>query len=180
LKQPIQQKDVAIAQMAVGIYTVSGGVKTMIDIEPKVITFYRVSEDYGCFSNFAPYPISMDGKVWLTTEHYFQAQKFEDSEHQEKIRLTKSALIAARLGRSRSKPIRQNWEAIKVSLMTEAVRAKFTQNEKARQILLSTGDVTIVEHSKKDAYWGDGGDGSGQNILGKILMDVRKELQEQN
>jgi N-glycosidase YbiA len=41
---------------------------------------------------------------------------------------------------------------------------------------LATGDAKIVEHTENDAYWGDGGDGSGQNKLGQILMEVREEL----
>jgi ribA/ribD-fused uncharacterized protein len=66
-----------------------------------VIHFYHVSEDFGCFSNFAPYPVRMDGRLWPTSEHYFQAQKFEDAKHQEKIRQAKSPMIAARMGRDR-------------------------------------------------------------------------------
>lgn len=143
---------------------------------PEVINFYRVSDDHGCFSNFAPYPIELDGKRWPTSEHYFQAQKFEDSQHQESIRLEKSPMIAARMGRDRKKRLRTDWESVKVSLMQKAVRAKFTQHDEIRETLLSTGDAMIVEHTENDAYWGDGGDGSGKNMLGKILMEVREEL----
>jgi ribA/ribD-fused uncharacterized protein len=142
---------------------------------PDVINFYRVSDDYGCFSNFAPYPIQVDGKQWPTSEHYFQAQKFEDLEHQETIKKAKSPMIAARMGRDRKKPLRPGWEAIKIAVMRKAVRAKFTQHEDIREILLSTGDAPIVEHTDNDSYWGDGGDGSGKNILGRILMEIREE-----
>jgi ribA/ribD-fused uncharacterized protein len=45
-----------------------------------------------------------------------------------------------------------------------------------RAVLLGTGDAKLVEHTERDAYWGDGGDGSGQNRLGQILMQVRDEL----
>lgn len=143
---------------------------------PDVINFYRVSDEFGCFSNFAPYPVRMDGKVWPTSEHYFQAQKFEEVEHREKIRKAKSPMIAARMGRDRKKPLRRDWESVKVSVMREVVRAKFTQHEDIRQILLSTGDAKIVEHTENDAYWGDGGDGAGKNMLGRVLMEVREEL----
>jgi ribA/ribD-fused uncharacterized protein len=143
---------------------------------PGVINFYSVSDDFGCFSNFAPYPIQMDGKVWPTSEHYFQAQKFEDSVHRENIRKTKSPMIAARMGRDRKKPLRRDWETVKVAVMREVVLAKFTQHDDIRQVLISTGDATIVEHTENDSYWGDGGDGSGTNMLGRILMEVREEL----
>jgi ribA/ribD-fused uncharacterized protein len=143
---------------------------------PDVIHFYRASDEYGCFSNFAAYPITLDGKVWPTSEHYFQAQKFEDEGHRESIRTTKSPMIAARMGRDRKKKLRPDWEAVKVSIMTDAVRAKFTQHEDIRAILIGTGDARIVEHTKNDGYWGDGGDGSGKNMLGQVLMRVRDEL----
>ncbi len=140
------------------------------------IRFYRVSDEYGCFSNFAPYSIELDGKHWPTTEHYFQAQKFEDAQHREAIRRQKSPMIAARMGRDRKKKLRGDWESVKVSVMRQAVRAKFTQHEDIRAILLATGDATLVEHTENDAYWGDGGDGSGKNMLGRILMQIREEL----
>jgi ribA/ribD-fused uncharacterized protein len=140
------------------------------------IHFYRVSDEYGCFSNFAPYPIELDGKRWPTTEHYFQAQKFEDLQHQEAIRGQKSPMIAARMGRDRKKKLRGDWESVKVAVMRQAVRAKFTQHEDIRAILLATADATLVEHTGNDAYWGDGGDGSGKNMLGRILMEIREEL----
>lgn len=142
----------------------------------EVINFYHVSEAYGCFSNFARYPIHLDGKRWPTTEHYFQAQKFEEPEHQESIRREKSPMIAARLGRDRKKKLRRDWESVKVSIMRHALRAKFTQHEDLRATLLSTGTATLVEHTANDAYWGDGGDGSGKNMLGKLLMEIRDEL----
>src|SRR5262245_55405732 len=144
-----------------------------------IIHFYRTGDDYGCFSNFAPYPIKLKGKGWPTSEHYFQAQKFAGTEHEEAIRQAKSPMIAARMGRDRSKPLRADWEAVKDDLMREAVRAKFAQHADLREILLATGDAVIVEHTDNDAYWGDGGDGSGKNMLGKILMEVRAELRAQ-
>lgn len=143
---------------------------------PDVIEFYRTGDEYGCFSNFAAYPIRLGGRMWPTSEHYFQAQKFDDPQHAEAIRNTKSPMIAARMGRDRSKPIKKDWDAMKVTVMTAAVRAKFTQHEDLRSILLGTGDAKLIEHTENDSYWGDGGDGSGQNMLGRILMQIRDEL----
>jgi hypothetical protein len=40
---------------------------------PEAITFYSVRDEYGCFSNFAPFPIQLGGKTWPTSEHFFQA-----------------------------------------------------------------------------------------------------------
>jgi hypothetical protein len=60
--------------------------------------------------------------------------------------------------------------------MLEAVRAKFTQHDDLKAILLGTGDAKLVEHTENDSYWGDGGDGSGKNRLGQLLMQLRTEL----
>lgn len=145
-------------------------------MQTRVIKFYRVQEPFGCFSNFAAYPVELDGKVWPTSEHYFQAQKFVGTEFEEEIRLTKSPMIAARMGRDRGKPLRADWERVKDEVMRRAVLAKFTQHAGLRETLLATGDAVLVEHTRNDSYWGDGGDGRGRNMLGRILESVREEL----
>jgi N-glycosidase YbiA len=140
------------------------------------IEFYRVNEPCGEFSNFAPFPIDLDGKLWPTSEHYFQAQKFVDRDRVEAIRATPSPMIAARMGRSRNHLIRDDWDRIKDDVMHRAVLAKFSQHVSLRDLLLGTADAEIVEHTKNDSYWGDGGDGTGRNMLGRILMQVRAQL----
>jgi N-glycosidase YbiA len=139
----------------------------------EVIKFYRVNEEYGFMSNFAPYSIKLKGKTWSTSEHYFQAQKFAGTEYESEIRKAKTPMIAATMGRDRSKPLRKDWESVKDSIMRDAVKAKFDQHSEIKQQLIGTGDAKIVEHTSNDSYWGDGGDGSGKNMLGKILMQVR-------
>jgi N-glycosidase YbiA len=141
-----------------------------------VINFYNTTDEYGCFSNFSPHPVELDGKRWPTAEHCFQAQKFDHPAHQEEIRAAKSPMIAARMGRDRTRPLRPDWESVKDAIMHKVVLAKFSQHEDIRAILLATGSVKIVEHTANDSYWGDGGDGTGKNVLGKVLMDVRTEL----
>jgi ribA/ribD-fused uncharacterized protein len=94
----------------------------------------------------------------------------------EEVRLAKSPMIAARMGRSRKRPHRPDWEAVKDSTMHEAVRAKFAQHADLRATLTGTGDARIVEHTGNDRYRGDGGDGSGRNVLGQTLMRVREGL----
>ncbi|WP_051039004.1 NADAR family protein [Chamaesiphon minutus] len=141
-----------------------------------VVKFYSVGDEFGEFSNFALYPIALDGEQWPTSEHYFQAQKFEDEAYRKKIRKANSPMLAARLGRDRKQKLRRDWESVKVGIMRSAVLAKFTQHPELRTLLLSTGDTKVVEHTENDDYWGDGGDGSGKNMLGRILMQVRESL----
>jgi hypothetical protein len=140
------------------------------------IQFYRVRDSYGFFSNFAPFPITIDGITWPTSEHYFQAQKFADPAIQERIRAATSPMDAAALGRNRAFPLRSDWEQVKDQVMYAALRAKFTQHVELRDQLLATGDATLVEHTSNDRYWADGGDGRGRNMLGKLLMQLRDEL----
>lgn len=62
--------------------------------------------------------------------------------------------------------------------MLEALRAKFSQHSELKELLLSTGDAKLVEHTRSDSYWADGGDGSEKNRLGQLLMQVRQELRQ--
>lgn len=144
---------------------------------PLEIRFYGVSSDFGAFSNFAASPILVEGKRYPTTEHYFQAQKFAGTDYAETIRRAKTPLRAARLGRSRRERLRSDWESVKRAVMERALLAKFTQHADLRALLLSTGEARLVEHTATDAYWGDGGDGRGQNWLGRLLVRLRERLQ---
>lgn len=142
------------------------------------IHFYSASGEYGCFSNFSRHSIFVAGKRWPTSEHYFQAMKFKGTEHEEAVRRARRPMDAANLGRDRKRPLRRDWESVKDQIMLEAVRTKFTQHDDLKAALLATGDATLVEHTANDDYWGDGGDGRGKNMLGRILMQVRDELRK--
>lgn len=152
---------------------------TITASQPDAILFYATKDPYGAFSNFAAYPIVIRGVEWRTNEHYFQAQKFAGTAHEEAIRRVASPAVAARMGRSRKRPLRPDWETVKDDIMLEAIRAKFMQHPALARLLLDTGNAPIVERTPRDRYWGDGGDGSGQNMLGKLLMRVRDELRAQ-
>ena len=145
-------------------------------MQDTIINFYSTSDDYGDFSNFAAWPIKVDGKTWPTSEHYFQAQKFLDEKYREEIRRVSSPMVAARMGRDRSKPLRKNWESVKEQVMRKALRAKFEQHPELRALLLATAPAKLVEHTENDAYWGDGGNGKGKNRLGYLLMELRAQL----
>lgn len=138
--------------------------------------FYSDREQYGCFSNFSSHSFELDNLYWYTSEHYFQAQKFIGTFHVEQIRLVKTPKDAAKMGREKSRPLRQDWEKVKDDVMRKAVRRKFETHKDIRDILLSTDNEEIVENSPIDFYWGCGSDGSGKNMLGIILMEVREIL----
>lgn len=143
------------------------------------IYFYSTRDEHGYMSNFSAHSVVLDGKRWATTEHYFQAQKFAGTEHEEHVRKAKSPKQAAEIGRDRNRPLRKDWESVKDDIMRKAVRAKFTQHEDLRQNLLATGEEKLVENTSNDHYWGCGTTGTGKNMLGIILMEIRAELQKE-
>lgn len=140
------------------------------------IYFYGTHDQYGCFSNFSPHGFELDKFYWPTSEHYFQAQKFAGTPHAEQIRQVKTPKDAAKMGRDRKRPLRSDWEQVKDDIMRKVVLCKFKTHTDIREVLLSTDNELIVENSPIDYYWGCGADGSGKNMLGVILMEVRDIL----
>lgn len=147
------------------------------------IKFYRTSEiPYGCFSNFSDHPLTFGDNVFKTSEHFFQAMKYmpfrnaDQRKRFQEILDAETPKEAARLGRLRDVAIRSDWESVKDSVMYVALHAKFTQHKDIKEILLSTGNSILIEHTINDSYWGDGLDGSGKNMLGKLLMKLREKL----
>ena len=140
------------------------------------IYFYGTRDKYGCFSNFSPHGFELDGFYWPTSEHYFQAQKFPGTHHVDQIREVKTPRDAAKMGRDRKRPLRPDWNQVKDGIMRQGVLKKFETHADIREVLISTGDELIVENSPVDYYWGCGADGSGKNMLGLILMEVREVL----
>jgi N-glycosidase YbiA len=145
------------------------------------IYFYSTREQYGCFSNFSRHGFELDENYWMTSEHYFQAQKFVEADPAwfEKIIEAKTPKDAAKMGRDRAHPLRSDWEQVKDEIMQRAVLRKFEIHADIRAILLATGDKLIVENAPGDYYWGCGKDGSGENKLGQILMEVREIFRQQ-
>ena len=140
------------------------------------IEFYSKIEAYGEFSNFSPHGIEMDGKWYPTIEHYFQSMKFPGHDHAEKIRQAANPMIAKKLGRMRAVRLRDDWEAVKLDIMRAAVRKKFSTHRQLLSLLLETDEEELIEASPSDYFWGRGRSGTGQNWLGRILMEVRGEL----
>lgn len=143
------------------------------------ILFYGKSKPAFFCSNFYPASFILDGKRWPTSEHYFQAMKFEDAGLQEQVRKINSPMVAAIMGRREDLPCRKDWLSVRDSVMKKALVAKFSQNDDIRKELLATGNAKLIEDSPTDFYWGWGQDRSGVNRLGQLLMEVRAELQSQ-
>jgi ribA/ribD-fused uncharacterized protein len=118
------------------------------------INFFSKSETCREFSNFAPFPIELDGQSWPSAEHYYQAQKFTDAALQEKIRAAKKPVIPKKLAQKHRNKTRADWAEAKDAVMERAVRCKFEQHAGLRELLLSTGDEVLAEAAPNDYYWG--------------------------
>lgn len=129
-------------------------------------------DEYFFLSNFYPVEIKLDGMVYPNAEAAFQAQKTMDVEERRKFSMLKNPVQAKRLGRKVK--LRDDWEEVKLDIMTKIVSQKFLQHPRLIELLLQTGDEELVEGNKwGDRFWGVC-KGKGQNNLGKILMKIRE------
>ena len=135
---------------------------------------------YDFLSNFYPSSILYEGIVYPTNEHFFQAMKTLDIETRKAIAAAPTPGAAKRMGRHAS--LRPDWEKIKVDVMRTGLMLKFTDAALAEK-LLATGDEELVEGNWwHDQTWGscfcpDHCRTPGRNLLGMLLMELRKELQ---
>ena len=138
--------------------------------------------EYAFLSNFYPSPFIHDGIEYPTVEHFFQAAKTLDIQKRKAIAAAKTPGLAKRMGRSVQ--LRSDWEKVKVYYMELGLRLKFANKDLAKK-LLATGDEELIEGN----WWCDQTWGScncpkhirtpGRNLLGMLLMELRKELQYQ-
>eukprot|EP01062_Namystynia_karyoxenos_P063122 TRINITY_DN55945_c0_g1_i1.p3 TRINITY_DN55945_c0_g1~~TRINITY_DN55945_c0_g1_i1.p3 ORF type:complete len:209 (+),score=77.31 TRINITY_DN55945_c0_g1_i1:86-712(+) len=144
---------------------------------PPTLRFHEVSEvPYGALSVLSPHPIVVRHVGYPSAHHYYLCQKFRGTDYEHSIRQAQSLWEVDRYVRRAEGMQREDWETVKVEVMLLANYYKFKQNSDVQQLLLGTGNKIIVNHTPTDAFWGDGGDGTGKNMMGVILMSVRKRL----
>ncbi len=138
-------------------------------------TINKFDGKYRFLSNFYPCKIELDGIRYPSVEHAFQAAKTLNIQERKNIAVCRSAADAKRIGRYVA--LRTNWDSIKVQVMLDLLRSKF-KSLKLKQKLIDTSDSLIVEgNTWNDTFWGQC-DGVGKNMLGKLLMQVRSEINE--
>lgn len=132
-------------------------------------------DKYFFLSNFYKAPVIFDGIRYENNEAAFQAQKcikVEDRKNFSKMNPSE----AKKAGRSVK--LRPDWEDVKVDIMYKIVRAKFLQNPQLGLKLFETGDEYLEEGNDwGDKTWGTV-NGEGQNLLGKILMNIRDDMKD--
>lgn len=138
------------------------------------IRFY--TPKFYVLNNFSAHAIEFKGRLYPTAEHAYQASKCTDPDGQEIIRGARSPIQAKFLANETYRDAKDpDWESKKVAVVEEILRAKLAQHPEAREALRESGHEDIVEDSPTDYFWGEGADGSGQNVLGKLWMKLRAE-----
>ena len=154
-------------------------------------TFYWGSNSP--FSNFYTgddTKFTIDGTTYSCGEQYFQhtkAKVFGDNETASHILKETNPANMKRLGKQVKGYKQSKWLEVAPELIQRGTEEKFRQNPRLLQFLLETKDTTLVEATSKDLIWGCGVDfhsknlsdqstWKGQNLMGKILVEARKNL----
>lgn len=149
------------------------------------ISFYRANEKpFGAFSNLFRRRIEFEGEAFATSEHAYQAGKARKPEVRSWMLAAPSpALVAMAAHGLYYWDIVPGWSRTKFDRMRGVLRAKFTQHDDLRELLLSTGKARLVESATVDnevnRLWGEV-NGAGRNMLGELLMELRAELHQKD
>ena len=144
----------------------------------------------GVLSNFEKCYIKYKGHLFATTEQAFMWEKaifFNDHESASKILKEENPAKAKKLGREVKNFDDSKWSKVCYEIMYKINYEKYFQNTRLKNILLNTGDKMIIEANPKDTRWGiglsaeddrvlDESQWQGENLLGKVLMELRKDL----
>jgi len=147
------------------------------------IIFLKTKEKFGGLSNMAGgFPIRINGTRIATAEAFYQACRFpHHPEIQREIIAEASPMTAKMRGKPHRDLTRSDWETARVPIMRWTIRAKLAFNfYDFSRLLLETGEKPIVEESRRDPFWGAVPEGTeqlvGQNVLGRLLMELRQEV----
>jgi len=151
---------------------------------PERVCFYE--QDFYVLSNFSSFNVAYKGLRFQTSEHLYHWLKFATSDDgvsakpdiAEAVKDAPSAHEAFKIAERNRDLRRPDWDRVKVNFMRDILTRKAEQHEYVRRKLLATGDRELVENSWRDDFWGWGPNRDGQNMLGKLWMEVRDEMRE--
>ena len=142
----------------------------MVCKNPTPIDHFR--GEFRFLSNFWPVEIELDGAYYPSVEHAYQASKTFNREARRRIQTASSPRCAKKIGETVD--IREDWERIRVKVMSELVEQKF-KNPTLAQRLIDTGHRKLSEGNDwGDTFWGVY-KGVGDNHLGNMLMNIRAQ-----
>jgi ribA/ribD-fused uncharacterized protein len=138
---------------------------------------YFYDQWFDVLNNFSANAVVIEGVLYPTTEHAYQAAKCTDPDGKQEIIAAKSPLLAKKVSNQKYKSAKDpEWNTKKLLVMESILRLKLTQHQEVRDALIKSGSEEIAEDSPVDAFWGRGKDGNGDNQLGKLWMKIRSEL----
>ena len=139
------------------------------------VFFYE--HDFYVLSNFSAFRLYWRGLQFYNSEFAYHWEKFPHNyDIQQAIRNAMSAHEAFKIAERHKDSVRPDWKDVRVSIMRAILCAKADQHEYVRRKLLGTGDRELIENSWRDNFWGWGPNRDGQNMLGKLWMEIRTEL----
>jgi len=137
--------------------------------------------EYEFLSNFSSSPIAYDGCLFPTVEHAFQYAKVEGPVWKKMIKEAETPGRAKKIGR-RGKMI-ADWDSKKFGVMLTLLNLKFADDELKEQLLETELQNLVETNTWHDRTWGvcccDKCGGKGENMLGKLLMQVRDRLRRE-
>lgn len=156
-------------------------------VTDKYIFFWR---SISIYSNWFECLFEIDDRSFNCSEQYFMYQKaltFGDTETAEIILNTQNPRAQKQAGRNIKGYNELVWNQKRYDIMLQGVYEKFNQNEDLKYQMLQTGNKIFVEASPYDCVWGvglsedddlilDEKNWRGENLLGKVLCEVRKRL----
>jgi len=145
----------------------------------------KIANKYQIFDTFAPTPITIitagEEDTFPTLEHYYQAIKFRNSDHDwyTQVRDAPTPAKAREMGSDKSHTMDSTFPSNRVYIMKRGLEKKFYPNKELKALLLSTGDTKLIQASPVNSFWGEGAEKKGENHLGKLLMTLRSEIRDQ-
>lgn len=145
-----------------------------LDTEKEVF-FYE--QEFYVLSNFSSFNLRYLGVTYQTSEHAYQCQKFTNSVYNWSVVYNAPSAHEAFINaRSLEEFVKPNWREDRVRVMKSILFQKVFQHPYVKKKLLETGDRILVENSWRDSFWGIGLNKDGQNMLGKLWMEIRQEI----
>ena len=137
---------------------------------------------FDIFSNFYNEPLKIEGEIWKTGEHFYQAAKFAKNGLQEDANIYRLIVEAETPGTakkladeyfSEENKLRTHQALRTFVAMSQMLTVKFAPGTFARKRLMQTGDLELIHLSGSDFFWGQNRKGDDKNLLGKVLMQMR-------
>jgi hypothetical protein len=140
------------------------------------IRFFKPGTPHSFLSTYFRWLFVLANRLWENVEHCYQAAKFSHNPRLTEAIYRHSHPDAAKsFAREHAAGCRPDWERVKLPVMRQAVGAKFGQSALLTRELLATGEARLIEDTPFDSFWGLGPPGTGENHLGRLLMELRAE-----